>query len=277
MFSGFDVRQKRVTDPLQRCAYCLQCPDPHKYPTHSLGKFKPVGTKSPTNGSYSKKVMGCPRYEESIAHREEASATFLANRKKTSRHYFVPPPSWAPRGAQIRVCRSTFIHIFGLSKHSIILDTLSQRNQSVPMGLQQQETSVKKRKAGRKAIYNLEIKEHLKTFKRVTSHYSNTAQQGKAKFFFDPTLCPSKLWMMWCDLYDPEYAAQARKHKYWTTYDGGISKKGKVYGRAPPKLPDGEEWIKPRLANSTYAYKIVVFDLHFGHVQVDTCESVRHL
>ena len=110
MFSGFDVRQKRVTDPLQRCAYCLQCPDPHKYPTHSLGKFKPVGTKSPTNGSYSKKVMGCPRYEESIAHREEASATFLANRKKTSRHYFVPPPSWAPRGAQIRVCRQIYIY-----------------------------------------------------------------------------------------------------------------------------------------------------------------------
>ena len=251
------MRQKRVTDPLQRCAYCLQCPDPHKYPTHSLGKFKPAGTKDPKSRNISKKDIGCPRYEESAEHLKEKKETFLANRRKTSRHYFVPPPSWAPRGAQTRVCRSTFIHIFGLSKHAVILDTLSQRNQSVPMVLQQQDSTTKKRKAGRKAIYNLEIKDHLKTFKRVTSHYSNTAQQSKAKFFFDPTLNPSKLWMMWCDIYDTAYAAQARDKGYWTSYDGGISRKGKVYGRAPPKLPDGEEWIKPRLAHSTYAYKIV--------------------
>ena len=90
------MRQKRVTDPLQRCAYCFQCPDPHKYPSHNLGKFKPAGTRDPTSRHTSEKDIGCPRYKESAEHLKEKKDVFLANHKKTSRHYFVPPPTLAP-------------------------------------------------------------------------------------------------------------------------------------------------------------------------------------
>jgi hypothetical protein len=145
-----------------------------------------------------------------------------------------------------------------------MVDSIARRDHSKPLVLD----TTKRGQCGRKSRFNFEVKEHLKSFNRITSHYSNTAQQGQTKFFFDQSLCPAKLWMSWCETFDTKFANQAHKYKYWTSYDR----------RAPPKLQDGDEWINPSMPHSTYSYKLGKYDLRFGHKKVDlcnTCESMR--
>ena len=181
--------------------------------------------------------------------------------KKTSRRYFVPPHSANPRSAHLEVCRSTFLNLFTLGLEGKWVDKISKRDQSKPAVL---EVDKRKGKSGRKSKWDDEIHDHLKSFSLVTSHYSNTAQQGKAVYLFDAELCPTQIWMLWCDIYDKEYAEQARRNSYWRSYD----KK-----QPGPLDQDGVAWIKSELAHSTYMYKTKKYDLRFGKIVVDSCAT----
>ena len=74
----------------------------------------------------------------------------------------------------MEVCRSTFVDVFNVGKKGFILDQVAHRDRSKPIVLDS------KNKTGSKSRWDQEILDHLKTFKRVTSHYSATAAQGKA-------------------------------------------------------------------------------------------------
>jgi hypothetical protein len=252
------VSKKRVREADQRCKFCRECSDPQLHSTHN---FQPYHEEGQTYGSgprIRKNTTGCPRYDEGLEYFEDKKQKWLDNHRKTSRSYFVPPPSTNKRGAYVPVCRSTFITIFSLGEGGILVDNLANRDHSKPIIL---DASKREAVCGRKSLYDTEVAEHLASFKRITSHYSNSSKQDKAKHFEDPELCPAQLWRFFLDIHDPEFAAQARRYSYWHSYDR----------REPPDLPEGEVWIRPALAHSSYSYKLSKYDLGFGKLSVDTC------
>jgi hypothetical protein len=254
---GWDAGKKREKNPNQRCCYCRECSDPCLYDSHHFEEYFPAGSKK-QNRAIRKKSTGCPRREEGEEYFEEKKQRWLDTHKKTCRRYYVPPSSHKPRSAHIQVCRSTFIAVFNLGRKGVLLDNLGNRDHSQPITLEKS-----KRTDISRSRYDTEIADHLASFPRITSHYSNSSQQDKARHFEDHDLCPAKLWQLFLEKHDPDFAQQAAKYSFWTTYDR----------RAPPELPDGEPWLRPMIAHSTYSYKLSKYDVHFGQLKVDTCPT----
>jgi hypothetical protein len=236
----------------------------HDHPSHSFVPFRAAGSKYASSRVITKQDIGCPNYDDGVEYLEEHKDKWLEEHLRTSRNYFLPPPSSNKRARSVRVCRNTFIHILGIGRCGAVVDKLANRDRTEPVILHK---SSRLNACGRKPKGDQQIKDHLKSFPRVTSHYSRTAQQGKAKFFFDSTLSPSHLWQLWCVENDNAFATQARKHGFWPGYDR----------REPPQLLEGEAWIKPKLAYSTYMYKLAKYELYFGEVKADTCETCDDL
>ena len=95
----------------------------------------------------------------------------------------------------------------------MILDNLANRNHSAPIIMEESA----RLNSGRHSKYDQEIADHLASFPRITSHYSNSSKQEKARHFDDNDLCPSKLWQLFLKKHDKDFWDQATKYSFWNT------------------------------------------------------------
>eukprot|EP00854_Cymbomonas_tetramitiformis_P020151 gene20151-24120_t len=106
------------------------------------------------------------------------------------------------------------------------------------------------------------ISDHLKMFPRETSHYANNMNNGEARYFLNPDLYLAKVWKLYCAVQKPEFAEQAESLGWWKSLDSKSSQ------------PSVDEVIlKPPLSYSWYVLRLKTFDLNFGKVKVNTCDT----
>ncbi|KAK3287753.1 hypothetical protein CYMTET_4751 [Cymbomonas tetramitiformis] len=92
---------------------------------------------------------------------------------------------------------------------------------------------------------------------------------GIARYFLAPDLYPAKLWQLYCKEHSVNFAAQAESLGWWRTLDSKSKK--------PANVLEFEEaggvLIKPDVSYDWYLRRIKTFDLRFGQVKVDTCDT----
>jgi len=108
------------------------------------------------------------------------------------------------------VCSTAFEYAFGVGRELV---ASVRRNDATNF---EQQTHHK----GSKVKHAESIKEQIKKVPREISHYTPYREAAAGKECVLPKdLNATKLWKLWLSEHDPEFHEQAKRIKYWRSYD----------------------------------------------------------
>ncbi|KAK3238975.1 hypothetical protein CYMTET_51062 [Cymbomonas tetramitiformis] len=218
------------------------------------------------NDEYKPKEFGCPYFAEGEEFFKVKQAEYCERAPLNAAAFMLPPDTY--RLTDFHVCWPFFRNTFGLGRRGkLVRKVLANYSLVIPSPPPLNPGAAKMKAKGLETFWN--IKEHVKSFPRDSSHYSNNMAHGIARYFLAPDLYPAKLWQLYCKEHSVNFAAQAESLGWWRTLDS-MSKK-------PANVLEFEEaggvLIKPDVSYEWYLRRINTFDLRFGQVKVDTCDT----
>ena len=100
----------------------------------------------------------------------------------------------------------------------------------------------------------------MKRIPRQSAHYAPYSGTYGRERILPPDLNPTKLWKQWCLEQDPDFHEQAKRLKFWRSFDR--KRQWPVYPY--PEMREDEMLLKPKLAHTTYFKRFKEYDLRFG-------------
>lgn len=261
----------------QTCAYCrlLELPAAilaHDFIPYVAAHQKPIsanrgrgrgrGRGGRTNARRGRQsymqvpARGCTNYEAGKAFFEADPQQQQQSTKRHHARYYLPNGQ-----TKVEVCSTAFKDAFAVGR-----ELVASVRRSDATNFEQQT-----RNNGSKVKYAESIKEQIKNVPWEISHYTpyREAAAGKERVL-PKDLNATKLWKLWLLEHDPEFHEQAKRIRYWRSYDRKercpvpFIDGGRV-------LQEGEAVLKPKCSHTTYFELLSEYDLVFGGRKVDTC------